>query len=91
MSKLRILLLSALLLLSQGGMLLHELDVDHYDISHIACEICLTENGLDGALGAGDTAFAHPVRGNADKFTEFSPPVLSDTNTQYQSRAPPLV
>lgn len=88
MIKLRIIVLAALLLLCQSGMLLHELDAEHFDSGHSQCEICLSENGLDSAFGVSASSVAIPFS-NTNTFIAFAPLVLSQANTLYQSRAPP--
>lgn len=89
MSKLRMILLAAFLLLSQSGMLLHELDTDHFAAGHSQCEICLSVNGLDGAAILASSAVPNIARGDADRLPA---PIFTPTSrpaSHYQSRAPP--
>ena len=91
MSKLRILFISALLLLCQSGLLLHELDADHYAEAHSQCELCLSENGLDNALSATGSAVPVPPWRNADRLSQLTFAISSRSSIYYQSRAPPFV
>ena len=89
MFQLRIILLSAFLLLCQSGLLLHELSTDHSGITHASCDACLSENGLDGGLGLDDTSLQISVWGRHNEPTHAAAFILPNTNTDYQSRAPP--
>lgn len=91
MFKLRIILLSAFLLLSQSGILLHELDSDHFASGHNQCEICLSANGLDGALTASSSATPDVIWLNADRLPQPIVAIPPRPIAHYQSRAPPLL
>lgn len=88
MFKLRFLLLSAFLLLSQSGLLLHELDVEHYGTAHAVCEICLSSNGLDGSLDTSQPAVLSAAYWNANR-PQLTSTFSSRPSAHYQSRAPP--
>ena len=85
---LRLILLSAFLLLSQGGLLLHGLDVDHDHASHQQCDICIKANGLEGPV-ANASAQLVPPSAHSDTSVDLTSQIISRSDYAYHTRAPP--
>lgn len=89
MFRLRVLLLAAFLLLTQSGMLLHELDADHFGVAEHHCDICLSAKGLNGVLA--DIPDLLPAQ---ERYADRLPQLIVRTRvapfSAYRGRAPPV-
>jgi hypothetical protein len=81
-------ILLTLLLLSQGSVLAHELDLDAHQ-SNDTCEVCLLHSALDDAQASG--TISPLFAANNSPISRFFTPALNNKAPRhFHARAPPI-